>query len=82
MRVGPLDVACQKEISNRPLLLRPQVRGGEQVGYVARQYRALVRKRTADDVSKESGVVKTGEAQNLREQSARCLASARTATGI
>jgi hypothetical protein len=38
----PLEAACQKETSNRPLLLRPQVRGGERVGYVAREYRALV----------------------------------------
>jgi hypothetical protein len=28
----PLEVAFQKVASNRPLLLRPQVRGGERVG--------------------------------------------------
>ena len=40
------------------------------------------RKRTADDVSKGPGVIETGDAPNLQEQSARCLASVRATGGV
>lgn len=74
-----LEIACQKEISNRPVLLRPQVRGGKRVGKVAREYRAWVRieEMSASEplmtYRKGHNVVETGVAPNLRDKSAGCL---------
>jgi hypothetical protein len=75
----PLEVAFQKEASNRPLLLRSQVRGGERVGQVARIDRAWVRTKETSESEppmtyrETLNVVETGGAFHRRDQSAGCL---------
>jgi hypothetical protein len=83
-----LEAAFQRQASNRPLLLWSQVRGGEQVGQVAQENCAWVWTEEMSESEppmtyrEELNVVETGGASHPRDQSARCLTTARAATGI